>query len=187
MDLPNDCLNHFAYYRLRLLLVQCLVECAATMKKLLLIPLAIILIIEEWLWDFFSAMGHYLIQLLQLQRFELWLSQASPRTALLTFMVPVLLVTPINLVAIALIVHGLILQGIVLEIFAKLLGTLLIARVFSLTKNQLLTYSIISFVYHGVSGWLRWAHAKVAETKIYQFAQRLKLQVKLVVRDFFAK
>ena len=53
------------------------------MKKMLLSLLAVILIIEEWLWDLLSALGHSLIRLLKLESVERWLSQTSPKTALI--------------------------------------------------------------------------------------------------------
>ncbi|CAG1022421.1 hypothetical protein IVG45_03165 [Methylomonas sp. LL1] len=148
------------------------------MKKLLLSILAIILIIEEWLWDALSAFGHVLIRLLHLEVVERWLSQASPHVALMAFTIPLLIVTPINLAAFALLAHGLILQGVLLEIVAKLLGTLLVSRVFALTKPQLLTFRVLAFVYATIRRWLRWAHQKITETKVYKIAKALKAEVK---------
>lgn len=152
------------------------------MKKLVLTLLAILLIIEEWLWDFLSVCGHYLALLLRLEIVERWLMQTAPFTALLTIMVPVLIVTPINLAALWLLLHGLLLQGLLLEVFAKLLGTLLVARVFTLTKPQLLTFTAIAWVYNTVTAWLRWAHAKIADTAIYRWSREVKVQVKAKVK-----
>lgn len=148
------------------------------MNKILLSLLAIILVVEEWLWDALSAFGHFLISLLRLEDFERWLSQVSPNVALIAFMIPVLIVTPINLAAFALLAHGLILQGVLLEFVAKLLGTLLVSRVFALTKRQLLTFRILAFVYSTIMAWLGWAHQKIIETKVYKLAKALKAEVK---------
>ena len=148
------------------------------MKKLLLSILAIILIIEEWLWDELSAFGHILIKLLHLEAIERWLSQASANVALMAFVIPLLIVTPINLAAFALLAHGLILQGVLLEIVAKLLGTLLVSRVFALTKPQLLTFSVLAFGYSTIMRWLNWAHKKITETKVYKIAKALKVEVR---------
>lgn len=156
------------------------------MKKLLLTLLAILLIIEEWLWDFLSACAHYLALLLRLENVERWLAQTSPAIALLAFTLPVLIVTPINLAALSLLLHGLLLQGILLEVFAKLLGTLLVARVFKLTKPQLLTFAVIAFVYHTVMGWLQWAHAKIVDTGIYRWSRQIKAQVKAKVKAWLS-
>jgi hypothetical protein len=152
------------------------------MKKLLLTLLAILLIIEEWLWDFLSACGHYLALLLRLESFERWLSQTPPHIALLAFTIPILIVTPINLAAFWLLLHGLLLQGILLELFAKLLGTLLVARVFTLTKPQLLTFSLLALIYHTITDWLRWAHAKIADTAIYRWSRQLKAEVRAKIK-----
>lgn len=151
------------------------------MKKILLSLLAIILIIEEWLWDALSAFGHFLISLLHLEEFERWLIQLSPNTALIAFMIPILIVTPINLAALGLLANGLILQGILLEVLAKVLGTLLVSRVFALTKSQLLTFKVLAVIYSTIMRWLTWAHQKVTETKVYQLAKVLKAQAKHMI------
>ena len=97
------------------------------MKKILLSFLAIFLIIEEWLWDLLTAFGRSLFHWLNLEQFEQWLRQTKPTMALVGFSIPLLIVAPINLLALALIANGLILQGILMEVLAKLLGTLLVA------------------------------------------------------------
>ncbi len=148
------------------------------MKKFLLSLLAIILIFEEWLWDSLTAFGHSLVRWLNLWAVERWLSQTSPNMALVAFSLPLLIVTPINLVAIGLLAQGLILQGILLELLAKLLGTVLIARVFALTKPQLLTFVFLRFIYITINRWLQWAHQKITETPVYQWAKQLKIEAK---------
>lgn len=155
------------------------------MKKILLSLLAIILVIEEWLWDALSAFGHFLISLLHLEKFERWINQLSPNTALIAFMIPILIVTPINLAALVLLANGLILQGILLEVLAKVLGTLLVSRVFALTKSQLLTFKILAVIYSTVMRWLMWAHQKVTETKVYKLAKVLKAQAKHMIVNWF--
>ena len=136
------------------------------MKKFLLSLLAIILIFEEWLWDLLTAFGHKLIQWLNLEQFEQWLRQTGPTMALVAFSIPILIVAPINFMAFDLLVNGLILQSILVEVLAKLLGALLVARVFALTKPQLLTFAFLSLIYPTIIRWLHWAHDKVTETTV---------------------
>jgi hypothetical protein len=145
------------------------------MKNLLLSILAILLIIEEWLWDLLTAFGHKLVQWLHLEQIEQWLRQTSPVMALAAFSIPILIVAPINLVGFELLANGLILQGILSEILAKLLGTLLVARVFALTKPQLLTFNFLNFIYTTINHWLQWAHEKIIETTVYRWAKQLKV------------
>lgn len=144
------------------------------MKKLLISFLAIFLIIEEWLWDLLTAFGRLLFQWLNLEQFEQWLRQATANMALVALGIPVVIVTLINLAAFGLIAKGLILQGILTEILAKLIGTLLVARVFALTKEQLLTFSFLNIAYTTIIYWLQWAHRKIADTEIYRRAKQWK-------------
>jgi len=111
------------------------------MKKSLLSLLAIILIIEEWLWDALSALGHFLAYHFGFARFEQWLLQSSPYQALFAISIPILLVTPINITAFWLLANGLILQGIALEIVAKLLGTLFYCAFFYANQETVVNVS----------------------------------------------
>ena len=151
------------------------------MKKLLFSLLAVILIFEEWLWDILTLLGHQLARWLHLARFDQWLSQAPPNIALIALAIPIGIVTPFNLAALWLLARGLIMQGLLIEIIAKLLGTLLVARVFKLTKPQLLTFAWIAWIYATITRWLLWAHQRVVDTAVYRLAQRAKasLQAKL--------
>lgn len=144
------------------------------MKKLLISFLAIFLIIEEWLWDLLTAFGRLLFQWLNLERLEQWLSRTTANMALVALAIPVLMVTLINLAAFGLIAKGLILQGLLAEVLAKLVGTLLVARVFALTKEQLLTFSFLNITYTTIIYWLQWAHRKIADTDIYRRAKQWK-------------
>jgi hypothetical protein len=154
------------------------------MKKILLALLSIILIVEEWLWDALTALGHTLVRRLNLEGVERWLTQLTPSGALTAFLIPVLLVTPINLAAFGLLAHGMILQGVLLEILAKLLGTLLVSRVFALTKPQLLTYEIIAVVYSTVMGWLHWAHQKITETMTYRLVKAMQNKIRIYIHKW---
>jgi len=156
------------------------------MKKLLLACLAIILIIEEWLWDGLNALGHWLIKCMKLEAFECWLSQRTPNQALVAFSIPLMIVTPLNIVALSLLANGMILQGLLMEVFVKLLATLLVARVFALTKPQLLTFNFLCNLYFGITRWLKWAHDKVVDAPIYIWAKNFKTESKARLKAWFA-
>jgi hypothetical protein len=148
------------------------------LKKLLLTFLAVLVIFEEWLWDMLTIAGQWLAQIFNLQRFDAWLSQASPGMAVLALLIPMAIVTPINLFALFLLTHGGIIEGIILEVIAKLLGTLLVARVFRLVRPALLTYTWFAAIYHTIIGMLKWAHGLVHQLGIYQWSLRVKAAVK---------
>ena len=154
------------------------------LKRLLFSFLALFLLFEEWLWGVLTAFGQLLTRLLHLEKLETWLRQTSPTMALFAFSIPLLIVTPINLIAFAMIAHGHIVRGVTLEIFAKLFGTVLIARVFALTKPQLLTLRWFNTLYNTINGWLAWAHQRIRQTAVYQQGKRLKALAKDVVASF---
>lgn len=156
------------------------------MKKILLSLLAIMLVIEEWLWDLLTVFGHTLVKWLHLEAFEQWLSRTSPVVALAAFSIPILIVTPINLLAFGLLAKGLILQGVLMEALAKLLGTLLVTRVFALTKPQLLTFAFLNFVYTTITRWLQWAHQKIIDTAVYRIAKQFKAEAKAKFAIWFS-
>lgn len=148
------------------------------MKKILLSFLAVILIFEEWLWDILTALSHSLVKWLHLQSLEQWLMQTSPSVALVSFSIPLLIVMPLNFFALSLLANGLILQGVLLELLAKLLGTLLVSRVFALTKPQLLSFAVIRIVYTTITSWLHWAHQRIIDTAIYRWSKQFKAEAK---------
>ena len=150
-------------------------------KKSLLSIFAILVILEEWLWDVLALAGQWFSHVLHLERFDIWLSNASPKQALLTFLIPLIIVTPFNILAVFLLAHGAILQGVLLEIFVKLFGTLLIARIFRLVKTALLTFDWFAKIYNTISDVLHWAHDVIRQTAIYQFSLKFKAAIKIQI------
>lgn len=132
-----------------------------------------------------SAFGHALVRWLNPQRVELWLSRTPTNTALVAFLIPMLLIIPINVAVVKLAVLGQLLKALLLEIAAKLLATLIVARVFALTKPQLLTFQYISLIYTTITAWLAWAHQKIVQTAIYRSAKRWKTEIKLKFAAWF--
>ena len=159
------------------------------MKKILLILLATLLLIEEWIWDGLNYLGHAIVAAFNWQRYEIWLAQCSPRQALLCFFIPIILITPLNLLALKMLSMGLLLQGIGLEILIKLLATLVVSRIFSLTKPQLLYYRSLRKLYETTSTVLVWARTQVEKLYFYQKARDLKSKLTLRIHQwwFFRK
>ena len=153
-------------------------------KKLLLSLLALLLIIEELLWDLLTWLGRHLFRLLKLQAFEAWLRGSPPYVALGAFLIPVIVITPLNLWAISCFANGQILGGIGIEIIAKLLGTMLFARVFALTRPQLMSFGWFALLYTTITGWLHWAHERVRATRIYRYSKALKETIRSASRRF---
>lgn len=158
--------------------------------KILLRPLIWLvvwfLIFEEWLWDTLKSYGALLAKKLHLQRVEWWIANTSPTIALITLAIPSIIITPFNLYALFMIAHGMVIQGIILEVIAKLAGTLLLSRIFALTKTQLLTFGWFNYCYTKIMLLLDWAHAKIKSTETYKVAVAFKQTVKQRVKQLWA-
>ena len=114
-----------------------------------------------------------------------WLIESSPKRALLAFFIPLIIVTPFNILAVFLLARGAILEAVLLEIVLKLSTTLLIARIFRLVKPALLTFNWFALIYTKISALLHWAHESVRHTAIYQHSLTLKAAVKARIAALF--
>jgi hypothetical protein len=154
------------------------------LKRLLLSFLAVILLVEEWLWDMLAALGNRLVVWLHLAVFERWLAEASPVVAMAAFVLPIALIVPVEFVALLLISHGQLDQGFALLIAGKLFATLLASRMFAITRHQLLTFAWFSALYSTVTRWLDWAHELIRATAVYRQAVRLKQAAKAKLAEW---
>lgn len=157
------------------------------MKKFFIWIAVFVVLFEEWLWDTLKVLGETISHVLCLDQIEVFLENSKPWVALIAIAIPVVLVTPLNLYALLLLTEGRIMEGVILEVFAKLLGTLMISRVFMLTKPQLLTIPAFNYVYTKVTTAINWAHKKIKETSVYQTALLIKAEIKKNISQFKVK
>ena len=90
---------------------------ASSMKRAFWFLLAIIFLIENWLWEHVRDWLAMLCRRIGLERFEPWLktfvAPLSPLVTLLLFGVPALAILPFKIIAVALIARGKITAGLV--------------------------------------------------------------------------
>ena len=148
------------------------------LKKIFLTIVAIVVIFEEWLWDLLADIGQWIANKLKLEKFDAWLLQASPKQALIAFFMPILVVTPINLFAIFLLAQGRLIEGVLLELAAKLLGTLLISRIFKLVKPALLKFNLLNSLNRKICHLLEWAHNVMLHSFVYNWIVTIKMKIR---------
>ena len=106
------------------------------------ILLAIIFLIEAWLWDHLEPIVARVVQLIPLRAFKQWLADRvdtlSPAMTLIVFIVPVLPLFPLKLVGLWLLTHEYWMSAVFTILFAKLLGVGVTAFVFDVTRPKLL-------------------------------------------------
>ena len=127
--------------------------------------LAIIFLIEAWLWDHLEPIVAAVVALIPLHRFKQWLADRvdtlSPAMTLIVFIIPVLPLFPLKMAGVWLLVHEYWLSGVFTFLFAKLVGVGITAFIFDVTRPKLLEM-----------GWFE---------KIYDFIMELRAKAKALV------
>src|SRR6201991_686149 len=108
----------------------------------LLVFLAIIFLIEAWLWDHLEPIVAWVVALIPLRAFKQWLADRvdtlSPAMTLIVFIVPVIPLFPLKMVGLWLLTHEYWISAILTIIFAKFLGVGVAAFIFDVTRPKLL-------------------------------------------------
>ena len=161
----------------------------ATLKKILAAPFvfiaAIIVLLEDWLWDDLVRLMGVIARLPVFRQLELFILALPPYGALTVFAVPSLLLIPVKLAALWLISHGQHTLGLLTVIGAKLVGTALVARSFTLTKPKLLRINWFSWLHERVVAFKAKVYAFIKATKIYQVVHQQSVLLKARVKSFF--
>jgi hypothetical protein len=113
--------------------------------------LAIVFLIEAWLWDHLEPVVARVVAWVPLRRFKQWLSDRidalSPATTLIVFAVPVVPLFPLKLFGLWLLAHEYWLGAIFTIVFAKFAGVGITAFIFDVTKEKLLEMRWFEAVY----------------------------------------
>src|SRR5471030_72075 len=127
--------------------------------------LAVIFLIEAWLWDHLEPVVARVVALVPLRAFKQWLvdrvDALSPAMTLIIFIVPVIPLFPLKLVGLWLLTHDYWISAIFTIIFAKLLGVGVTAFVFDVTGPKLLEMAWFEKLYDWVMAMRAKAHAIV--------------------------
>jgi hypothetical protein len=104
--------------------------------------LAIIFLIEAWLWDHLEPVVAWVVALIPLRAFKQWLAERvdtlSPAMTLIVFIVPVLPLFPLKLIGLWFLAHEYWFSAVFTLLFAKFLGVGVTAFVFDVTRDKLL-------------------------------------------------
>ncbi|OAN51353.1 hypothetical protein A6A04_16385 [Paramagnetospirillum marisnigri] len=155
--------------------------------SLLLVPLAVvIMLVEEYLWAGLKAIMARLGRLPLVARLEARIQALSPWGAAVVFVIPGVLMLPFKLVALWAMAQGQVLLGIGVLLAAKLTGTALFARLYTLCKPTLMTVGWFVRLHDAVNRAKAWAHAKLDSWPIWRLARRSIHRLMVMVRAAFA-
>jgi len=110
------------------------------LRAVLLALLVVVLFIEEWGWRPLVALAAAIARWPPLAALEQAIRNAPRRVALALFLVPALLLFPVELLALWLIQEGRATLGIAVIVAAKVIGTAFVGRLFVLVEAQLMTF-----------------------------------------------
>lgn len=100
---------------------------------------AVLLLLEDWLWDVGMGLMSRLTQWPPLRRLEAWICGLGPYGALVLFVLPATLLFPVKLLALWAMAHGRPWLGLLVILLAKLIGAAAVARLYLLTRPVLMT------------------------------------------------
>lgn len=114
---------------------------------------ALVILFEEWGWEPSQRFMEQQARWPVVAWLERHISALPPSAALLVFALPSLLLLPVNLFALWLTGQGKVALGSALIVAAKLAGTTLVARVFTLTRPALLELLWFARLYRRWQVW----------------------------------
>lgn len=149
---------------------------ARRLKRLIAAPFvliaAIIILLEDWLWDDLARLAAAIGRLPVFHQVETLITKLPPYAALVSFAVPSLLLVPVKLVALYFISHGHALLGLLTVIGAKVAGTALVARVFTLTRPKLMRINWFAWLYERFVAFKARLYAAIKSAALYRVAHR---------------
>jgi hypothetical protein len=132
--------------------------------------LAVIFLIEAWLWDQLEPIVAAVVARIPLRSFKTWLADRvdtlSPAMTLIVFIVPVIPLFPLKLVGLWLLANEYWVSAILTIIFAKFLGVGVAAFIFDVTRDKLLEMAWFEKLYEFIIALRAKASALVEPIKL---------------------
>ena len=149
----------------------------------LMVVAALLLFIEEVLWEASKRLMAQLGRLPLIRSVEAAVARLPPYGAAAMFLLPGILLLPVKIGALWLIGHGYALTGLQLIIAAKLLGTALVARIFTLTRPALMSLEWFARLYTWVMVWRARIYGFVKASRAWHALERSRAHI----RAWFAR
>jgi hypothetical protein len=137
---------------------------------------ALVLLFEEWGWEPLAALLAKLARLPALAWLERRIMNLPPWAAIAVFGAPVVLLLPVKILALFLVGQGHAFMGLVVLLSAKVMGTALIARLFTLTQPALMRLAWFARWYPRWKLWKNRVIAHVRASVLWQSIARRKAE-----------
>ena len=150
-----------------------------------LMALAVLLMFaEEVVWEALKRVMAVLGHLPLIRHVEARIATLPPYAAAVVFLLPGALLLPVKIGAIWLIANGHALLGCELIIAAKLIGTALVARIFTLTKPALMSLAWFASMHGWIMRWRATLYAWVKASTVWQRLEALRAALQALLRHW---
>ena len=153
----------------------------AILWRMLEALLAVIIVFEEWGWRPLAAFLARLAKFGPIARIEAVITRLPPYPALAVFAVPGLLLLPVKLLALAWIAAGHVVWATLLFIFAKVVGTAIVARIFQLTQPALMQLGWFVKLHDTVMPWKHAIVERIRTSRTWRIGRVIKTRAKHVI------
>jgi hypothetical protein len=144
----------------------------------LMLVAALLLFFEELGWEFLERIMAALGRLPLIRSLEALVARLPPYGAAAVFLLPGLLLLPVKIGALWLIAQGKALAGLGVIVAAKLAGTALLARIFTLTRPALMRLAWFASLYGFVMRWRDRIHDYVKSSAAWQALQSTRTRLR---------
>lgn len=156
-------------------------------RSLFVFLATLVILFEEWLWEPLKRLMLAFARLPLIRQLSAAIASLSPRSALLVFLVPVLVLFPFKIGGLWLIANGHPGWGVLVFLGAKVTGTALFAWLFELTRNTLLQIGWFARIYGWVQQVSQAAHAWMHRQPLYHLIRDMVIRLKAQVRQWLAR
>ena len=135
---------------------------ATVFKRAFGVLIALLVLFEEWGWEPLQRLMARIARLPGLRQLEDMIARLPPWAALIALLLPSLLLVPVKLGALWLIGIGRGSLGVTVIVVAKIVGTAVVARLFTLTRPALTRLLWFDAIYER---WVLWKHSVITRVR----------------------
>lgn len=146
------------------------------------VVLALVLLFEEWGWKPLAAAAAWLAHFRIVARIESLIANLPPYPSLAVFVLPTTILLPVKIGALWLLAGGHVIKAGLLLAAAKVVSTALIARIFMLTKPQLMRIGWFARAYDWFMPWKEALFVRVRASFAWRYGRMLKSRTKQILR-----
>ena len=148
---------------------------------------ALVVLFEEWGWKPLSALLGRLAKFAPIAFVERLIARLPPYAALSVFALPTVFLLPLKFVALWLLANGKVWTATALFAGAKVASTAFIARIFTLTKPQLMQIGWFARAYNWFVPWKESLFALIRTSWVWRYGRMLKNRLRLELKQIWLR